>query len=268
MLVPLLTTLAGTALNKWEGRFHRFLAVGVAYRAISTYSRGGFLACGGLILVYIFRSERKVMALMGVLVAAMIIFPVLPDYFWERMETIKAPGEVNEEDTSALGRLHFWDVAVKMANARPLLGVGHWAYNITYDEFDDTNGQFGHNRSVHSAWFGILAELGYPGLLLFIAQLVLGFRACAVARRAAKLIPDAANLGRYAFSLEAAFVAFAVGGSFVPFQYTEMLWHLIGLSISLQILAEQALKNHRLEGEPARAARTLDVPQYLRRYRA
>ena len=243
MLVPILTTLASTATTQWERAAHRFIAFGVLYRAICTYSRGGFLACAAIGLIYVFRGQKRLTTAIVMVVFVTVVTPVLPAEFWSRMRTITTPDDVQEDDTSALGRLHFWNVAVAMANANPLIGVGHNSFNVIYDSYDDTNGAFGRGRSVHSSWFGILAELGYTGLLLFIAQLALAFHACSRARRAARVSAEHAHLAKFAFGIEAAMVAFVVGGTFLPFHYTEMLWHFIGLSIALDILARTALES-------------------------
>jgi O-antigen ligase len=127
-----------------------------------------------------------------------------------------------------------------MADDRPFFGVGFNSFNKTYDSYDD-NGEFGSGRSVHSAWFGLLAELGYPGLLLFLAQLVLAFRSCARARAAARLGPEHAHLRHFAFAIEAGLIVFAVAGSFLPVQYMEMIWHFLALSIALDVIARGAL---------------------------
>ncbi len=241
MLLPIFTTLAATAPTRIEQLFHRFLALGVLYRGIVTYSRGGFLACAALGLVYVLRSPRRLPALAGIVVATMLIVPMLPQTYWDRISTISAANNPDEADGSTRGRLHFWETAVAMANAQPFFGIGHNAFNAMYDRYDDSNGEFGHGRSVHSVWFGLLAELGYPGLLLFILQLVLAFRACALARRAARANPSWASLQRFAFTVEAALVAYTVGGTFLPIQYNEMYWHMIGLSMALYALARKAL---------------------------
>ena len=241
MLVPIFSALAATARSRSERMLYQFLSLGVLYRGISTYSRGGFLACGALALFYLLRSRKRLRALAGVAVAAVLVLPVLPDTFWQRMNTITAPSEVSDDDVSALGRLHFWKVAVDMAADRPLLGVGYNSFNKTYDRYDDQDGAFGRGRSVHSAWFGLLAEVGLPGLLLFLAQLVLGFRACWRARTASRLGPEHANLAHFAFGLEGGLLAFVVGGTFLPFQYTEMVWHFFALTIALDVIARDAL---------------------------
>ncbi len=159
----------------------------------------------------------------------------MPDTFWERMGTITPTEE--HMDSSSAGRVHFWRVAVAMANANPILGVGHAAYNVAYDQYDYLSGAYGTGRSVHSAWFGVLSELGYPGAALFCASVALAFLACARVRRLASTGNVSPELGRYAIAIEASLAAFAAGGSFVIFQYVEMLWHLIGLSIALNYLA-------------------------------
>ena len=236
MLVPILTTLAATARHRGEESLLRVLAIGSLYRAISTYSRGGFLACFALGIMYQFRASKRMAAVLGLMLVAVLIVPAMPDEFWSRMSTIEEAA-----DGSALGRLHFWKIAIDMADDSPLVGVGHNAYNVTYDRYDHSNSQFGNSRSVHSIWFGYLAELGYPGLLLFIVQFTLALRSCARARRAAARSPAHADLAKYAFGIEAALVTFAVGGTFVPLQYNEMMWHMIGLSIALNGLANEAL---------------------------
>lgn len=254
MLVPILTTLAATSPRRSEQWVFRFLAFGAVYRAISTYSRGGFLACAALGVVYLLRSNRKLAAVAGIAFAVALIVPAMPDAFWDRMQTIAMPAETDleseEADRSVLGRLHFWQVAVDMANDRPFFGVGHNSYNVSYDAYDTSNGEFGQGRSVHSSWFGFLSELGYPGFLLYITHLLLAFGAAWKARRVARLRPEWADYKSYAFAIEGAVAAFAVGSSFVPLQYNEMFWHVIGLSIALDVLASAALREHAAAALP------------------
>ncbi len=121
MLIPIIGVLATTATG-WQKRAFQFVNVGVIYRAISTYSRGGFLSIGAVGAVWFWRSPHKFKTLAAVVLAAAVILPVLPQPFWDRMSTITASGE--ERDASQQGRLHFWQVAFAMANDRPLLGVG------------------------------------------------------------------------------------------------------------------------------------------------
>ena len=88
MMLPILVTLARTARTRWERWLHYFLAVGMLYRSISSYSRGGFLAAIALAIAVVARSHKKVRTLIGVAVAATLALSVMPDSFWERMDTI------------------------------------------------------------------------------------------------------------------------------------------------------------------------------------
>ncbi len=59
MLIPVFGALVATTTKRWEKYFLRFIAVGVVYRAIVTYSRGGFLTAIAVALAYFFRSRHK-----------------------------------------------------------------------------------------------------------------------------------------------------------------------------------------------------------------
>jgi probable O-glycosylation ligase (exosortase A-associated) len=259
MLVPLVGALAATSAGVYKRAF-QFLNVGVVYRALSTYSRGGFLSIGAVSAMWFWRSPHKVRTLVAVVIAAALILPVMPPQFWHRMNTITAASD--EYDDSQQSRLHFWQVAVAMANDRPLIGVGHRGYERAYNQYDWTEGKFKANRAVHSAWFGVLAELGYPGLVLFILIVFSSLRSCRRVRKAAERGEIAGPLGAYAIAFETSLVAFMVGGSFVSFHYNEMLWHYFALTIALERVAvAEAAVSHAPREKDQRAATAASVPE-------
>jgi probable O-glycosylation ligase (exosortase A-associated) len=242
MLVPVIGALAATAVG-WQKRAFQFLNIGVVYRALSTYSRGGFLSIGAVSAIWFWRSPHKLKSFAAVVIVAALILPVLPQQFWDRMGTITAPAE--ERDDSQQSRLHFWKVAVAMANDRPLTGVGHNGYPKAYNRYDWTGGRYLTNRAVHSSWFAVFAELGYPGLVLFLLIVFSSFRACRRVRLAVKRGELTGPLGAYAIAFETSLVAFMVGGSFVSFQYCEMLWHYFALTIALERVAVREMAAQR-----------------------
>lgn len=264
MLVCLLVALTRTAKYRIERWLYIFLTIGVLYRAISTYSRGGFLAAIGLGLIFIARSPRKIRAITGAVIAAVIVTSVLPDQYWTRMETIDVNRPVEEgqaADDSALGRLHFWAVAVAMAADHPILGIGLNAYTAAYDRYDFSDGQYGRRRSVHSMWYGYLAELGFVGAGLFVTALFLAFVACWRARRLAKRGLVSKELGHYATGLESALVVVMIGGTFVIFQQVEILWHVIGLSMAVNSLTLRELAQQPVVVRPvAQPSSQLSLP--------
>jgi O-antigen ligase len=172
----------------------------------------------------------------------------MPSEFWDRMSSIRHVSQSDEDRgrltkiesgdlDSALSRMYFWGVAMNMANDHMFTGVGHNAFMKAYDRYDTSGGKYGRSRSVHSSWFGVIAELGYPGITLYVLIFLLAMLACRQARRLSADIPEAAELREYSIAIETSLIVIAVGGSFVIFQYNEMLWHLVGLSIALRRVA-------------------------------
>lgn len=236
MLLPIVVLMAQTTSHKWLRIGFQFMVIGILFRALSTYSRGGFLTCLAVGGTYLLRSRHKFRVLLGMGVILALILPALSDRYWDRMETMTTTEE-HEQDSSIKGRLHFWSVAIAMANAHPILGIGFNSYNAAYNHFDFSNGKYGLNRSVHSSFFGTLGETGYVGAAIYWLVIVSAFRSCHRVRKLVAQRPTLLALHQSATALETSLVAFLVGGSFVPFQYNEMLWHCIGFIVALEELA-------------------------------
>ena len=86
-------------------------------------------------------------------------------------------------------------------------------------------------------------------MAIFLTIILSSLWTCRSVRKSAKRgeIPEA--LGRYATGLESSFIAFAVGGSFVSFQYIEMLWHFFALAMALHQVAVNEAAAMRLKAE-------------------
>jgi probable O-glycosylation ligase (exosortase A-associated) len=234
MLVPLLLALMQTFTQKWIKGGFAFVALGVVYRALSTYSRGGFIAFFTMCGLFWARSRFKIGSLILVCALAGVALQVFPDAFWQRMKTITMSQE--EMDASAAGRMYFWGIGAKMGMQNPFFGIGHNGYRASYDEYDQTKA-YGGGRSVHSMWFGIFSESGFPGLLILLLIYYQSLRGCARARRICGDDQNQAFLKRCATAIETGLVTAAIGGAFLPFQYVEMLWHFFGLSIAVEQIA-------------------------------
>ena len=112
-------------------------------------------------------------------------------------------------------------------------------YNAAYDAYDFLQGRYGRNRSVHSSFFGVLAELGYVGSVLYILIILSALRSCRRIYKLTAKYPTLLHLSQSAAALETGLVVFIVGGSFLPFQYNEMVWHYIGFIMVLERLTTQ-----------------------------
>ena len=238
MLVPILFSLYQTTERKVIKYGFLFLAIGITYRAISTYSRGGFLAFITMCIVYWLRSKHKIRSAVVIVLLVALLIPALPQTFWDRMNTITTNTE--EMDSSAAGRIYFWKLALEMAKQNPIFGVGHNAYKEAYRVFDYSNDSIA--RAVHSAWFGILAEWGFPGIILFLYIYGYSLFSCAQARNGCKNNPELKCLGIYSTGIETSLITAGVGISFLAQQYLEMLWHFFALAV----IANQILKSQNV----------------------
>jgi len=163
------------------------------------------------------------------------------------MDTITVE-EGEEREASSAGRLPFCQVAMDMARAKPFTGVGLNAFSESYQSYN-ADGTFGGVRAAHSNWFGVLGDLGFPGLLLFVANLGMAFWSCWRVTRLAKSRPELQTLRIYANALISTLAVYAVTGSFLSMHYNEMAWHMFGLATALHFIAVK--ENSDLAAAPA-----------------
>lgn len=240
MLIPMFIALAQTSSTRWERFAHRFFIVGVFYRSISTYSRGGFLAAGAVSLISLARAKHKIRTIIAVGLIGYAIASVMPEAFWERMNTITAPSE--ERDVSIESRVFYWELAQRVTDDYPFTGVGMNGFRYSFSKYSIASGGEEGQRAAHSVWFGLMADLGYPGLTIFVALMLSSIFTCEKLRRRARRRGHH-SIATYASHLQTSIVVFAVGGTFLSAQYLELIWHIFGLVIALdRIEASQAVE--------------------------
>jgi probable O-glycosylation ligase (exosortase A-associated) len=245
MIAPLLLA-CGQNLERRFLRVGYYLAgVLCVFGVIGTYSRGGFIAIAAAALVFCMLQRRRVLAILvfAVLAVPVVYYVQISRGYTERLETIKTYEQVGDE--SALGRLHFWKVAVDMAMDYPT-GVGLFNYQPAYDTYDDSGGQFGHARSVHSSHFQVLAEAGFPGAVVWISMFTYALWLTLRIRRAALRNTTLAKEDRRLFvsassGLIASMIAFLIGGAFVAMALNDLTWISFALTGALDRLFRRAL---------------------------
>lgn len=239
-ILPLLVAGAQNIQIPWLS-MGMFIAVPFSILGVvSTFSRGGVLALAVAATAFLLLQRRRAWVI-AVLVLGVIgyQFVPVPDEFVSRMGTIRTYEEVQDE--SALGRLHFWRVAVRMVEAEPL-GVGFRNYEANYNRYDDSNGIYGVRRSVHSVYFQTLAEVGYAGAIVFACLLAYSLFITIRVRFQANRLSDESRTFFVTTSnaLIASQVAFIVGGIFAAEALNEVNWFAFALVASLDRLSREA----------------------------
>lgn len=194
-------------------------------------SRGGFLAllAAAVVMLIGYRAVSGPVRL-GVAVAAATVFVLLAGpAFWTRMDTITNPDQ-DYNMTSSEGRWQLWERGIGYMEMRPVLGVGVGGFPSAEGMLSEgarearAHGRGEKWSEPHNSFVEVGAELGIPGLLLFVAMLWTAVRG----------LRGAPEPG-FAVSLAAAAAAFAVGGFFLSLAYKEMLYVLMALAAAARM---------------------------------
>jgi O-antigen ligase/polysaccharide polymerase Wzy-like membrane protein len=192
-------------------------------------SRGGFLAllAAGLYILFRFSAVPPLRRWLAAAVVALLFLGTASGTFWERMRSITTPeGDYNV--TGETGRLQVWKRGVGYMVAHPIFGVGADNFATAEGTLSPLADAAARGRGAkwsvaHNTYVQVGAELGVPGLVVFLAMIGTALAALRRARPAA-----------LAQALTAALIGFLVGALFLSFAYTEMLYALLGLAVGLR----------------------------------
>lgn len=227
------------------------LVLGVAL--IRSGSRGGFLAflaVAAFILVG-FTTISARARVSGLLVILAVLGATASDRYWTQMQTIIHPN-ADYNLTDETGRVKIWKRGIGYMLDRPAFGVGMGNFQTAEGTISPMARRREFGRGVrwgaaHNTFVQIGAELGIPGLALFVGLIVSIFVAMRRVSRQARAGPQGKDLSRLAQSLNTALVGFVVGGFFLSLAYADILYAITALALALVKIA-------RLQARPVRPA--------------
>ncbi|WP_420548177.1 O-antigen ligase family protein [Curvivirga sp.] len=199
---------------------------------IATQSRGGLLGITSVMAVFGYRKIKSKALFFSIgLICLMILFAVagISD---------RASGGAHEAgiDESSMGRLHAWDAAIGMALSHPISGVGINNFLSNYYMYSDF--WDGKNHAVHSTWFGVLAETGLIGFMIFISLIFTLIRnGLKTLQRLEKTDEVVANIVAYA--VFAGLIGFCVSGTFLTMGFTWPVYILLSLGVAISRYSEK-----------------------------
>lgn len=222
----------------------RLLAIGglivLAVGLIRSGSRGGFLAflAVGAFVLLMMTTIPKRSRVGGLVVILIVLLGTANDKYWTQMQTI-VHYDQDYNVTSETGRVRIWKRGIGYMEDHPLFGVGMRNFPVA----EGTISPIARLRergigvwwgAAHNTYVQVGAELGFPGLLLYLGVIGTAFASLRrAARRALRAHPQGGEVSRLAQSLMAALVGFAVGSFFLSLAYADMLYMLIALTIGL-----------------------------------
>lgn len=245
-------------VNLWVRRGALVSVVTLAALVLMTQSRGGFLALALITAIAIFRlptGRRRLRTLVGVSLIAATAIVIAPSGVWDRVSALSEAG--TEADSSSRQRWQIWQVAGEISGENPLFGVGMGAYR--YAHYDHTLGKprfaLAHGtRDTHSTYLNVLAEAGWPGLILFLTMLGIGLSEARRALRRLKRSPAAKTMvGAVALVL----IGYLAAGIFATVPHLAFLYLHLAL---LTVLSRGALKRRRRGPHPAQGPAPPGMP--------
>jgi probable O-glycosylation ligase (exosortase A-associated) len=229
MTLPLMRYLQLHSSRKFVrvGLGFGMLFTGIA--VLGTYSRGGLIGLSIVAAALFLKSRRRLAVVLVVLAVGAMAYHFMPPQWTARMGTLQQARETGSGES----RIQSWKFATNVAIHHPLLGGG-------FDDYQDTAlwsafaPEGAVQRAIHSIYFRVLSEQGFPGLGLFLALLFVSWRNCSRVRKKTRDSPEQKWAYDLASMLQVTLVAFAAAGAFLPMTYFDLTYQLMALCALLE----------------------------------
>jgi len=217
------------------------LLTGIA--VLGTYSRGGLIALAIVAGALFLKSRGRLAVALVIVAVGFTAYHFMPVQWTDRMDTLHHAKQTDSGET----RIQSYEFAANVAAHHPLLGGGFDVYKS--DALWQRYGPKGAiPRAIHSIYFRVLGEQGFPGLVLFLMLLFVSWKNCSRVRKGTRDIPDMKWAFDLASMLQVGLVAFMTAGAFLPMSYFDLTYQLMALSALLvghcmqQIPGRQSIK--------------------------
>lgn len=249
LVLPLLLYLQTYAVNRLIRLGYLGALCVVVLAILAGGSRGGFVAVSVVGMWLIITTRRKGLAIILVATALVGFMAFAPENIMERMSTIQDA----EDDSSFMGRVFAWRVSSAIALSNPIFGGGFHAVQVQaiWDNFKNSSGLLGFlhlevptytAKAAHSIYFEVMGDLGFVGLVLFLAILMRAFWSRREIKRTATQLGETYQWARdMADMLMLAVLAYMVGGAAVSLGYFEVIYMIVMLMELLRLHVSRGL---------------------------
>jgi len=236
MAIPLLNY----ARLQLKQRFLRYASMAAMFlmtvAVIGSYSRGGLVGLAVVLFVMFLKTKFKIPIIFVSATIIALAINFMPQEWEDRMSSLRDP----LSDASFLGRVEAWEVNLRVALDRPLVGGGFQApqsREVYYTYKPDAEKP----RAAHSLYFQVLGEHGFVGLFLF-----LGICWCALvnASRIRRMTRHRPQFG-WAFDLatmiQVSIVSYMVAGLALSMAYYDVFYAMVALLAAMKRTVEQSV---------------------------
>ena len=232
--IPMLRFLQLQLEEGWKRHVMTVIMLLCVAAAVGSHSRGALLALMAMGGVFWLRSPRRGMVGMVMLFSIPFILLMMPEEWWARMQTI---GDY-QEDTSAMGRIHAWLVAIEVAKDY-LFGAGmSYQHVVLFQMYSD----FSYGViAAHSIYFQILGNHGFIGLFIYMMIWVTTYRYATWLRRNAIQNPETQWAAELGAMVQVSIVGFLVGGAFLSMPYFDLPYNLMVVVVLARCWVERQM---------------------------
>ena len=223
--LPMFLYLAGVVKNPLL-RWGIYGIFGLSVLAIlGTQSRGALVALVSFGAYIWLRStwKTKVVSIFAVAIMAVPVAQILPEKWFDRMETIKTA----DEDESFMGRVDAWKISGKLALKYPVTGVG--LRNSYHKDISRQVDMHRKPRASHSIYFEILGGMGFVGLAFYLALIGTGWFKAIAAERIFRTAEHGRWRARFGYYAQISLFVFCAGGASVSLEMWEGYLLIIAL---------------------------------------
>lgn len=234
MITPFFYYLAGQTAHPLAKKAWLAAMALTVVAALGSQSRGAFLAAVAMMIPFWLKSRQKLPILFAMVIGSGAILLFMPESWFERMHSI----ENYQSDGSAMGRINAWTVAWRIALDRLTAGgFNHWSVE-TFALYAPNPGDV---HDVHSIYFEILGEHGFPGFLLYLltwGSVVMDMRWIMRHTQGRESVAWAAELTKM---INVSLIAYAVGGAFLGLAYFDLPWNLAMIVVATKTVVKNQL---------------------------
>ncbi len=229
MTIPLLRYLQVTATRSWVKHAMTLGMILTALAVIGSQSRGAFLGIVAMGAFFWLKSHGKFFTASLAVLAVVLVLAIMPQQWFDRMASI----QTYEEDSSALGRINAWKMAINLANDR-LFGGGFEAFHPGM--FAIYGPEPWRVQDAHSIYFEVLGEHGFIGLALFLILAIMTWRSAAAIIRRCRDDPERRWAADLAAMIQVSLVGYASAGAFLGLAYFDFYYTLVAVVVLCKTL--------------------------------
>jgi probable O-glycosylation ligase (exosortase A-associated) len=195
-----------------------------AAAALGSQSRGALLAIVAMATLLWWRSDKKAMGLVSLVVVGAALLAFMPDTWWNRMDTI----QTYDQDDSAMQRINAWMMAWNIATDN-LFGAG---FMVSKPDICAIYSPIPTDcRAAHSIYFMVLGEHGFVGLFLFLLMWFFVWGSAGRLRAQGRLAPQTMWLSDLGSMCQVSLAGYAVGGAFLSLSYYDLPYNVLILVV-------------------------------------